>query len=93
MGTDFLAKEGYMTYTNDLAPFLVEDTLLEQAKELGRLLGEADALNKEPYGNGIVIERIKGAERMSKLMPDLQVKVREALDIAYEAGWKSGKGP
>ena len=81
-----------MTYTNDLAPFLTKDTLLEKAKEVGRLLGESDALKKEPYGTWIVIERIKGAARMSRLTPDLQVKVRDSLDIAYEAGWKSVMG-
>jgi hypothetical protein len=91
--TDLLAEDGRMKCTNDLVLLLLDEAVVEEAKKLGRLLGEADALKKEPYGTGIVIERIKGAERMSKLTPDLQVKVRETLDIAYEAGWKSVTGP
>ena len=78
-----------MAHTNDLNSLLMEDMVIEKAKEMGRLLGESDALKKEPYGAGIVIERIKGAERSGRLTPDLQAKVREAIDIGYENGWKS----
>jgi hypothetical protein len=78
-----------MKQTNDLQSLLMEGMLLEKAKELGRLLGESDALNKEAYGTGIIVERIKNAANTSRLTPDLQSKVRKCIDIGYEAGWKS----
>jgi hypothetical protein len=81
-----------MTYTNDITSLLMENVLIEKAKELGRLLGESDALKKEPYGTGIIVERIKNAAKTSRLSPDLQAKTRDAIDAGYKAGWKSVRG-
>ena len=81
-----------MTHTDNLTSLLLENALIEQAQNLGRLLGESDALKKEPYGTGIIVERIKNAANTSKMSPNLQAKVRDAIDAAYEAGWKSVTG-
>jgi hypothetical protein len=81
-----------MTYTTDLTSLFMENVVIEKATKLGRLLGEADALKKEPYGTGIIVERIKNAANTSKLSPDLQAKTRDAIDAAYEVGWKSVTG-
>ena len=81
-----------MRYTDDPTSLFMENVLIKKATELGRLLGEADALKKEPYGTGIIVERIKNAANTSKLSPDLQAKTRDAIDAAYEVGWKSVAG-
>jgi hypothetical protein len=81
-----------MRYSKKIDSILTEDMLIERAKEMGNLLGKVDALKKEPYGSGIIVERIKNAAKTSRLSPDLQARVRDAIDAAYEVGWKSITG-